>query len=122
MTFNTLTTLLPLAIIQAAALAGGQVCVKLALMQIDKFVWSWSFIGSQFVNWWWLACGACFGISTALWAYILRHFPFSTAYPLSSLAYVFGLFAAWLVFGEKISTNACVGILLIMAGCYFVAK
>lgn len=115
-------SLLPLALTQAALLAGGQVCVKLALMRIDRFVWSWSFLASQLTNWWWLACGLCFCGSGVLWAYILRHYPFSTAYPLSSLAYVFGLIAAWLVFGEKISVNVAVGILLIMAGCYIVAK
>lgn len=115
-------SLIPLAVIQAGLLAGGQVCVKLALQQIDKFCVSWSFVISQLTNWWWLACGVCFCSSGLLWAYILRHYPFSTAYPLSSLAYVFGLIAAWLVFGEKISANVAIGILLIMAGCYLVAK
>lgn len=114
--------LLPLSIIQAALLAGGQVCVKLALMHVDRFQWSWTFVCSQLTNWWWLLCGICFGTSTALWVYILRHYPFSSAYPLSSLAYVFGLVAAWMLFGEKISANAIIGVLLIMAGCYFVAK
>ena len=114
--------LLLLAFIQAALLAGGQLCVKFALMRIDRFVFSWQFILEQLSNWWWLACGICFGCSTVLWAYILRHYPFSTAYPLSSLAYVFGVLAAWLFLGEKISYNIIIGILLIMVGCYFVSR
>ena len=115
-------SLIPLAVTQAALLAGGQGCVKLALADIDRFSLSWSFVVSQLTNWWWLACGFCFCGSGLLWAYILRHYPFSTAYPLSSLAYVFGVLAAWLFFGEKISVNVVIGILLIMAGCYMVAK
>ena len=114
--------ILPLAIIQAALLAAGQVCVKLAVSGIVRFSWSWEFFVSQLTNWWWLVCGVCFCGSGLLWAYILRHYPFSTAYPLSSLAYVFGLVAAWAVFGEKISVNTTIGILLIMAGCYFVSR
>lgn len=111
-----------LAILQAMLLAGGQVLVKIALSRIDHFEWSWQFAVSQLTNWWWLACGISFGGATALWAYILRHYPFSTAYPLSSMAYVFGLVAAWLIFDERISTNVWIGVLLIMAGCYFVAR
>jgi len=114
--------LLVLAIIQAALLAGGQVLVKVALSRIPAITFSWSFIVSQLTNWWWLACGISFGGATVLWAYILRHYPFSIAYPLSSMAYIFGLIAAWLVFDETISPKVWVGILLIMLGCWLVAK
>ena len=34
--------------------------------------------------------------------YILRHYPFSQAYPLSSLAYVFGMVAAMWIFHEQV--------------------
>ena len=54
--------------------------------------------------------------------YILRHYPFSLAYPLSSLAYVFGMVAAMWIFHEQISLVQWLGILLIMAGCYCVAN
>lgn len=114
--------LLPLAVLQAVLLAGGQVLVKVALGKIDRFVWSWDFLVSQLTNWWWLACGISLGCATGLWAYILRHYPFSVAYPLSSMAYIFGLLAAWLVFGERIAVNVWVGVLLIMAGCWFVSR
>ena len=57
-----------------------------------------------------------------LWMYILKHWSFSQAYPLSSLAYVFGMIAAMLVFHEHIAWTQWVGILFIMAGCYLVVN
>jgi undecaprenyl phosphate-alpha-L-ara4N flippase subunit ArnE len=54
--------------------------------------------------------------------YILRNYPFSQAYPLSSLAYVFGMIAALWLFDEHISLTAWIGVLLIMAGCYLVTR
>ena len=114
-------SLLPLSVIQAILLAGGQLLVKIALQHMPRVTLSWSFIASQATNWWWLACGVCFGGATVLWAYILKHFPFSLAYPMSSLAYVFGLIAAQIVFHEHVSASAWIGICLIMLGCWFIA-
>lgn len=118
---NRVFTLLPLSVLQALLLAGGQVLVKIALQHMPKVEFSWSFIVSQATNWWWLACGVSFGAATVLWAYILKHYPFSLAYPMSSMAYIFGMIAAMLIFHEQISTSAWVGILLIMLGCYCIA-
>ena len=114
-------TLLPLSILQAILLAGGQVLVKIALQHMPCVEWTWSFIWSQITNWWWLACGISFGGATVLWAYILKHYPFSLAYPMSSMAYIFGMIAAMVVFHEQISMSSWVGICLIMLGCYFIA-
>lgn len=118
---SSIYSLLPLSILQAILLAGGQVLVKIALQHMPKVEWSWSFVWSQATNWWWLACGISFGGATVLWAYILKHYPFSLAYPMSSMAYIFGMIAAMLIFHEQISTSAWVGICLIMLGCYFIA-
>ena len=62
------------------------------------------------------------GMRRVLWMYILKHWAFSQAYPLSSLAYVFGMIAAMFVFHEHIAWTQWVGILLIMGGCYLVAN
>ena len=83
---------------------------------------STTFFVSQLTNWWWLACGISFGGAGILWMYILRHYPFSQAYPLTSLAYVFGMLAALWVFDERISPTVWIGVLLIMAGCYLVTR
>lgn len=113
--------LICLSLIQSLLLCGGQVFVKLAMTNFGSFSWSWKFFASQFTNWWWLACGGAFGGATVLWLYILRNYPFSIAYPLSSLTYLFGMFAALLVFHESVSWTHWVGVLLIMGGCALIA-
>jgi len=114
--------LFPLAIIQCLMLAGGQVFLKLALERMEPFGWSWSFWSSVLTNWRLAVCGLLCGSGTALWFYIIRHFPFSMAYPMVSLSYVFGMIAAILVFHEEVSVARWMGVLLIMAGCYLIAK
>ena len=114
--------IVPLALLQSFFLAGGQVLLKLALAASGTFRWSWSFFKAQLTNWWFLGCGISFAVATVLWLYILKHFPFSIAYPLSSLSYLFGIFAAMLVFHEHIDWTQWVGVLLIMAGCALIVK
>ena len=114
--------LILLALIQSLFLCGGQIMMKLALKAVDNVAFSWAFIWSQLTNWWWLGCGVSFTTAGILWMYILKHYPFSQAYPLSSLAYVIGMIAAIVVFNEQIMWTQWIGILLIMAGCVFVAN
>jgi len=114
--------LIILALIQSLLLCAGQMFMKLALKAVNTVSWSWSFIWSQLTNWWWLACGVSFIGAGLLWMYILKHWPFSLAYPLSSLAYVFGMIAAMLVFHEHVAWTQWLGILFIMAGCYLVVN
>lgn len=114
--------LILLAMIQSALLCAGQLFMKLALKAMSTVSCTWSFVLSQLTNWWWLACGISFTAAGILWMYILKHWSFSQAYPLSSLAYVFGMFAAMFVFHEHIVWTQWVGILLIMAGCYLVVN
>ena len=114
--------LLLLAIIQSLLLAGGQVFLKLALARMDSFGWNWGFWGSLLTNWHFALCGLLYGAGTLLWFYIIKHFPFSMAYPLVSLSYVFGMIAAMIIFHEEVSVTKWAGVLIIMAGCYFIAK
>lgn len=114
--------LILLAIVQSILLCAGQLFMKLALNAFEHASWTWSFFVSQLTNWWWLACGVCFTAAGILWMYILKHWSFSMAYPLSSLAYVFGMIAAMLVFHEHVAWTQWLGILFIMAGCYLVVN
>ena len=54
--------------------------------------------------------------------HILKNYPFSMAYPLISMSYVFGMVASVLIFHETVPAVRWIGVLLIMAGCYFIAK
>ena len=114
--------LLFISIVQSILLCGGQVLLKFALQRMGTFSWTWDFFGRNLTNWWFLACGICYACATALWLYIIKNFPFSMAYPMMSLSYVFGMLAAIYIFHEQVSTVRWLGILLIMAGCYLIAK
>ena len=96
--------------------------LKLAMAQLPKFSWTWGFFRALLTDWWLLACGAAFGVATVLWLYILKHFPFSQAYPLTALGYVFGMVAAILVFGEQVPFIRWIGVVLIVAGCFFIMR
>ncbi len=54
--------------------------------------------------------------------HILKNYPFGVAYPLTSMSYLFGVFAALLVFHEQVTASQWVGVLLIMAGCALIVK
>lgn len=114
--------LILLAVIQSICLCGGQVLLKLAMTRMPAFSWTWTYVWALLSNGWLFACGMAFVAAGVLWMYILRHFPFSLAYPLSSLAYVLGMIAAVCVFHETISWTQWLGVLLIMAGCVLVVK
>lgn len=114
--------ILLLSVIQSALLCSGQVLLKLALGRMGAFSWTLDFFVRNLTNWWLLACGICYGAATLLWFYILKNFPFSMAYPMISLSYVFGMFAAILFFHEQVPMVRWVGVLLIMAGCVLIAK
>ncbi len=111
-----------LAIIQSALLAGGQVFLKFALMRMHPFGWTKDFWISLLLNWQFACCGFFFGSSSVLWMYIVKHHPLSVAYPMISLSYVFGLFAATLFFHESVSAVKWIGVSFIIIGCCLIAK
>ena len=114
--------LLLISIVQSALLCGGQVLLKLALQRMGTFSWTLNFFVRNLDNWWLLACGICYALATALWMYIIKNFPFSMAYPMISLSYVFGMFAAILFFHEQVPLSRWIGVFLIMTGCVLIAK
>ena len=115
-------TLILLAIIQSLLLCAGQVLLKYALNAMGTFSWTGKFFVSQLTNWWWLGCGICFLAAGLLWMYIVKKFPFSMAYPMVSLSYVFGMLAAVFVFKEHVDWTQWLGVLFIMGGCFLIAK
>ncbi|MBR3648197.1 MAG: EamA family transporter [Paludibacteraceae bacterium] len=115
--------LILLSLLQSLLLCGGQVLLKIALEKMGPFAWTWDFWAhSILLNWWWLGCGLAFLSGAVLWMYIIKNFAFSVAYPLTSLTYIFGMIAAMMLFHETVSVTQWVGILMIMGGCYLVAR
>ncbi len=114
--------LILLAIMQSVLLCGSQTLLKIAMSKIPSFSWTWGFFGKVLGNMWLLGSGIGFVASAILWMYILRHFPFSHAYPLISMAYVFGMLVGVFFFHESVNWNQWVGIFLILSGCVFIAQ
>lgn len=112
---------IPLTILQCLFLTGGQVLLKFALMRMPPFGWNRAFWSSVLLNWQFAACGLCFLIASLLWMYIVKTFPFSVAYPMVSMSFVIGMIAAVVFFHEQVSWTKWVGVLLIVAGCLFIA-
>lgn len=111
-----------LCLLQSLLLAAGQVFLKLATHEILPFGWNWSFFKSVLLNGPLAIFGICFGSAGFLWMWIIKHYPLSQAYPLNSLSYVFGIAAAIILLGEKVSVSGWVGVFLIVLGCFLVAK
>jgi undecaprenyl phosphate-alpha-L-ara4N flippase subunit ArnE len=98
------------------------VFLKFALMRLPVFSWTRDFWMSLLTNWQFAACGVLFGLASLLWMYIVRQFPFSTAYPMVSLSYVFGMLAAMLFFHEEVSMVKWFGVAFIVLGCMLIGK
>ncbi len=110
-------------IIQSALLCIGQVLLKIGVMHMDRSLgWKDFILHSILTNWWLLGCGVTMTSTGLTWMYILRHFKFSYAYPLTALSFVFGMWAAMWVFKEQVNGWQWLGILLILLGCYLVTK
>jgi len=111
-----------LGIIQAAFLSFGQVFLKLALNRMETFSFAWKWFAALFSNWWLAAMGGCFTVAGLLWMYMLKNFQFSVAYPVTSIAYIFGMLAAVFIFHETIPATRWIGVGLIILGVIFLAK
>jgi len=69
----------------------------------------------------WIVSGILlYGLATLIWLAVLSRLPLSAAYPMQSLAYVFALLLAWLLFGEAVPPNRWIGTGIILAGVFVV--
>ena len=109
--------LLPLALIQSMLLALGQVTLKISLQQLGAFAWTRHFFARAFTNLWFATCGLCFGLSSLLWMYIVKHYPLSMAYPM-----IMGMLAAVFIFHEQVPAVRWIGLGLIMIGVVLVVQ
>ena len=114
--------LLPISILQCILLSGGQVLMKYGLMKAGAFSFTLDYFQRLLINWQFIGCGICYGAGSVLWMYIIKHFPFSMAYPMVSLSYVFGMFAAIIFFHEEIPLVRWIGVFMILTGCVLIAK
>ena len=96
-----------LVVFQCFLLASGQVCFKLAVDKMPKFQWSLAYFADLATNLWLIASGILIISAVILWAFILKYFPFSIAYPITAFAYIFGMLAAIFIFHETVPAIRC---------------
>ena len=108
------------AVFQCFLLVSGQVCLKLGVVKIPKFQWTWAFFSDLLTNWWLFAGGICLGMAAIVWLYILKHFEFSIAHPLTAISFIFGMLAAIFIFHETVPLTRWIGVVLIIVGAFFI--
>jgi drug/metabolite transporter (DMT)-like permease len=99
-----------------------QVFLKLAVNHFGPFQYTFVYLKSVITNIYLLFSGVFVVVTMSLWIFILKHYPFSLAYPLGSISYIFGLIAAILIFHESVSPYRWLGVCIIIVGIYFVTK
>jgi len=78
---------------------------------------------APFLSWSYLLGLFCFAANLACYSVALKSLKISLAYPLMvSLGYLVILIFGWFLFGERLSPLQYVGIGLILAGVWFVAR
>lgn len=60
--------------------------------------------------------------SVSLWLLVLSRVPVGIAYPMTSLAYIFNVLGAYIIFSEHINLIQIIGILVIILGVYLIAQ
>ncbi|HNX65856.1 MAG TPA: EamA family transporter [Bacteroidales bacterium] len=114
--------LIILSTVQSIFLMLSQVFLKITMTVTGPGSFSLSYMKKLFTCYQFALSGASIAVATVLWMYIIKNYPFSQAYPLISMSYVFGLLAAILVFHEAIPATRWIGVALIIVGVIFIAK
>lgn len=100
-------------------LASGQIFFKLGLgkmggVSLDN---AWKALFNYYI----IAGLFLYVFATLIWFVVLSRVPLSVAYPVQSIAYVFGLLAALFIFNEPVSFIKWVGMAVIMVGVFIIA-
>ena len=104
-------------------LIGGQVLLKFGMQRLGSWSWTWSCIWHGVILNPGLLLGAVLLIVTnLLWLYMLKIYPFSTIYPLTSLGFVFGMLSGMLIFHETVTLLQWCGVVFVLIGCYCIAR
>lgn len=71
----------------------------------------------------WILGGiSVYAVATVVWLAVLSQAPLSLAYPLQALAYLVGVVSAQLALHETVPATRWLGVLLILAGAFLVAR
>ena len=110
-----------LGILQSLFLTSGQVFLKLSINRMDSIELSFNNI-KNFVSLYLLTSGVSFLVAAGLWLYMLKYYDFSLAYPITSISYIFGMFASAMILNESIPMTRWFGVIFIVIGVFFMMK
>jgi len=109
-------TQIVLLIVYSLGMAGGQLLFKSAAIQHGS--------GARLIglvqNGYFIAAIALYAALAVFWVWLLTFTPLARAYPFVALAFALTPVCAGLLFGEVISVRLWFGLLLILAGLFFV--
>ena len=110
-------------IFQTVTLVAGQVLLKLGMNLYPSWEFTRQCIVHQVLpNWYlWVALLLIIG-GNILWIWILKVYPFSLAYPLTSLGFIASLLLGMFIFHEPVNWVQWIGVVLIMGGCFCIVK
>ncbi len=108
-------------LIQTSMMVFGQVFFKLGMQALVNFTWTWHCIWHQILLNGWVLLGVTLLILANLfWLYLLKIYPFSVIYPLTSLGFALGMLVGWLIFHETVDWLQWFGVILIIGGCFLI--
>lgn len=101
-------------------LVAGQVLFKMGLDRMGgvTLATSWKAMFTPHI----LAGLLLYALATLVWFAVLSRMSLSTAYPIQSLAYVFGMVIALIVFNEPVSLTKWIGAGIIIVGVILISK
>jgi drug/metabolite transporter (DMT)-like permease len=115
-----------LAISTTLLITSGQVLWKIGIQKAGGFYLpEQSIIGNLFrilFNGWVFSGFVVYAIATGFFMWLISKFDISLIIPITSVAFIYSLLAGYFIFGEQISLYRVFGVLLIIAGVFFVVK
>jgi len=115
-----------LAISTTLLITTGQVLWKIGIQKAGGF-----FLPDQSIfenvfrilfNAWVLSGFVVYAIATGFFMWLISKFDISLIIPITSVAFIYSLLAGYFIFDEQISLIRVLGVLLIIAGVFFVVK
>jgi drug/metabolite transporter (DMT)-like permease len=115
-----------LAISTTLLITSGQVLWKIGIQKAGGFYLpEQSILGNLFrilFNGWVFSGFVVYAVATGFFMWLISKFDISLIIPITSVAFIYSLLAGYFIFGEQISLLRVFGVLLIIAGVFFVVK
>lgn len=114
--------LIIIAIIQSGFLAVAQYFMKMATERVAvEACLSWSYI-KEYLSWQMWTALILYFIGMIIYLYMLKKYPLSLVYPLTSISYIFTILIAMGLLGESVPLVRWIGMALIMVGVGLIAR